>query len=158
MEAVEEGIVKFSFEWWVSFAAIWGGVLATLHVVVAGFKAWVNRPRIYITTNLTGSPEVGNQIAIYSHSPIPINIHGYEIYRKKKWFGKKKNINSSFEDGELINLKIEAHSTKILNFRDQNHFSWSLNTKEEHGALHIKSYIDGRCFAVIKKIRDVAYV
>jgi hypothetical protein len=87
---MEEDIVKFSFEWWVSFAAIWGGVLATFHALVSGIKAWLNRPRIHVTTNFTGSPEIGNQISIYNHSPIPINIYGYEIYRKKNGLVKKR--------------------------------------------------------------------
>lgn len=151
---MEKEIIKFSFEWWVSFAAIWGGGLATLHAAVSTIRAWLNRARIDVITNLTTSADVGNQIVIYNHSAIPINIYGYDIYRKKGWFGKKRGIISSFQDGELMSFKIEPHTSETINFREQYHFSISNKDKEERGKLRMKLYIAGRKFSVIRTLES----
>ncbi len=116
-------------------------------------KAWIDRPRIEVSSNLTTSPEVGNQIAIYNHSSNPINILGWNIYRQKRWPRKHvSDVISSFEDGEMISFKIEPHTNEIMNFREQNHFSSSYKARKDKGALRIKLYIAGRKLPVVKKL------
>lgn len=107
-----------------------------------------------MVTNFTTSAEVGSQIAIYNHSPIPINIYGYDVFRKKGWFGKERGIISSFEDGELMSFKIEPHNSETINFNGQYHFSISNKDKEERGKLRMNLYIAGRRFAVKKTLES----
>ena len=130
--------------------AVWGAFLATVHGAFSLRRVWIDRPKVTVTTSITSCADVGNTVIIHNNSPKRIVILGWNIYYYQKgWFKKKSgDILSSFDDGNLMTVRIESYDSLDLSFEDQYHFSSSISK----GDLYIELHIVGRTSPVVLKL------
>ncbi len=122
-----------------TFVVWWGAGLSTLLAVVKLWEIWRDRFQIEVGYNLTGSPEIGNDLFIRNLTTRPAILCYWELlFCSGLWpFRKYSEISSPGPDA--YDLRIDAHSSVTLGFSGCEHFGWSekaLNGRKIYIRLH----------------------
>ncbi|WP_438462133.1 hypothetical protein [Marinomonas sp. PE14-40] len=134
----------------INYIAWWGAGLSTLLAIIKLWELWQSRFRIDIGYGLTSDEYRGNNIYIRNLSGKPMILSYWELfYRHNFWpFLKDSYILSPEEDA--FDSKIESYSSKTLNFRGPDHFSWGRESLKRR-KIYIRLYVAGRK-PIVKKI------
>lgn len=126
-----------------SFLAWWGAGLSTLLAIVKLWEIWRTRFRIDVGCNLTGSPEIGNELFIRNLMGSPVILSYWQLLRLSgRWpFRTETELTSPEEDAR--DIRIDAHSSLTLTFKDQEHFDWGVNALDGK-SIYIRLWIAGR--------------
>lgn len=134
----------------VDLVAWWGAGLSTLLALVKLWELWRDRFRINIGYNMTGNPDIGNEIHIRNLSGTPAILCYWELfYRSHTWpFTRDKAIDSPGADA--CDIRIDPHSTKTFRFREADHSDWDWKTMKGR-RIYIRLHIAGRQ-PVVKRV------
>jgi hypothetical protein len=121
------------------FIAWWGAGLSTLLAVVKLWEIWRDRFQIDLGCNLTGDPEIGNEIFIRNLTGRPAILCYWELlYCSGSWPCRKYSGISS-PGPDAYDLRVDAHSSTTLGFSETDYFEWSekaLNGRKIYIRLH----------------------
>lgn len=96
------------------------------------------------TIYLLSSPDQGNSITIINSSSVPVLIGHWELVWRKRSFlrPEKRALEEEYDfDGGV--LRIDAHSSLVLNFTDRRYFAWGRDQAVK-GKLWLKLWVSGR--------------
>jgi hypothetical protein len=134
-----------------SLLAMWGAFLSTLLAAVKLWELWRSRLRLDIGYNFTGSEEIGNEIIIRNLSGTPFLITYWELLWRQRTFlhWKQSHLIGPEEDNE--DIKVGAHSSIKLTFREQNHFDWGVSALRGR-TIFVRLHIAGKSRPVLRKV------
>jgi len=102
----------------------WGAILSSILAFIKIAEALDNRFKIGTDYMFRGDPDLGNEICIQNLSGKPVLLTYMELfYKKESWLPFKKKYELWSPEDELLNSKIESHSSKTFNFARGDHFS-----------------------------------
>jgi hypothetical protein len=123
---------------------------------ITGFIAFVlkvwefyrdRRPALTVQKWLTSDPDRGNTLLILNSSKVLATIYSYSLEGVPRTFGsrvwprfKGHNIEFHLEDRHA-NIIVPAYGQYALEFREQDHFDWSMRRKTD---LYLRLWIVGR--------------
>ena len=131
--------------------AVWGAVLSTLLAAVKVWELWKTRVRIEVGYNFSGNESIGNEVIVRNLSGTPLIITYWElIWRQRTQFAwKQSNTIGPEEDND--DIKVGAHSSVKLSFRDANHFDWGVSALG-HRKIFLRLHLAGRSRPILRKV------
>jgi hypothetical protein len=119
--------------------AAWGAILSTLLGAIKLWEIWRDRHRIDVAYSFATDESVGNTISIRNLSGRPLILSYWELLHGTGSWPLKKFEGMQCPDHDIVDCKIDAYSTHLLRFCDENHFAWSskvLKGREIYIRLH----------------------
>jgi hypothetical protein len=129
-------------EWLKSIDAIaaWGAVLST---ILAIREYWKSRLQVKIGFSTASIPDVGNKVMIRNNSNMPIIVTYWEIVFRRFRFLPFSESSCTGPDEYFTDFRIPEHSSKILEFTDQDYFSCSPKALKGR-KLYFRMYVSGK--------------
>lgn len=136
----------------IDYIAWWGAGLSTFLAVIKLAEVWRDRFQIDVGRKLTSDREIGNEIIIRNLGPRPIILGYWELLHVSRvWPLQKFDVFDSSGPG-TIDIKIEAHSSKMFVFSDVDYFSWG-DKYLKGRKIYMRLYIAGRR-PLLKRVYD----
>lgn len=122
-----------------TFLAFWGAGLSTLLATVKLWEIWRDRFQIDVGSNLTGSPELGNEIFIRNLTGHSVILNYWELLYCSGLWPCRKYSEISSPGPDAYDQRIDAHSSTSLVFSEADYFGWNernLNGRKIFIRLH----------------------
>lgn len=130
--------------------AWWGAGLSTLLALLKLWELWRDRFRIDVGHNFTSAAEIGNDIHIRNLSGNPIILCYWELFYRSYWWPFVRDSVIESPDSDAHDIKIEAHSSRTLNFSGMHHFDTGWKSMKRR-RICIRLHIAGRR-PIVKKV------
>lgn len=125
------------------FVAWWGALVSTALAGIRIYELLRDRFRIDVGANLTGDPDVGNEIIIRNLSSYPIILQFWEV----GWLSGYRPFRSftSFvtPEPDAHDHKIDARSSHSIKFTEIHHFDWGIESLDSR-QIYIRLHVVGR--------------
>lgn len=133
--------------------AVWGAALSTLLAVIKICEILKARIRVEVDYNFTSNENIGNEVIIRNLGATPIIATYWEIvWRKRKLFRWEQSFVIDPEQN-TEDMKIGAHSSVTLSFREEQHFSTSPAVLAGR-KIYLRMYLAGRTRPMEKKLYE----
>ena len=126
-----------------SFIAWWGACLSTLLAIAKLWELWRDRFRVSVSYQLTSDREEGNELFIRNLAQHPVILSYWEVVWVSRYWPFRK-FSTLVEPFHLIrDIRIEAHSTFTLEFRNEDYFDWGVDALNGR-RIYIRLHFAGR--------------
>lgn len=131
--------------------AVYAAILSTLLGTLRFGEWWRDRFRIEIAALLRDCPSEGNEIHVRNLAARPIIVTHWQLYWiSGRWpFRSKTGIQAQEYDSP--DIRIDARSTRTLDFRDEDHFDWGA-TAARGRQLYFRLHFAGHRRPVVRRI------
>ncbi len=124
--------------------AVWALVVSigslAVSIVLASIRVYevVQAKRLHLTLSASLNSElfIGNELTIYNSSAIPVTVCFFRlvwIKRPKPAFLRPRQVAHEYTplDHDGCSIKINGWGLVIIEFREEDHFSWGKNLNED---------------------------
>lgn len=135
----------------ISIVAWWGAALSTALGLLKCYEIWRDRFRLEVSGSFTVEPRIGNEIFVRNLSGRGAIITYWEVfYSKGRWPWQNRTITCD-PDPFACDSKLDAYSSVILIFRDQDHFTWAqsfLGRRKIYIRIVLAGHKISRCYCI----------
>ena len=133
--------------------SVWGAALSTILAGTKAWELWRARVRIEVGYNFNSDENIGNDVMVRNLSGTPLIITYWElIWRQRSLLGWKQSGAIGPEPGEdNDDIKVGAHSSIKLSFRESDHFDWGVSTLGRR-KIFLRLHLAGRSKPIWRKV------
>lgn len=131
--------------------ALWGAILSTLLAAIKLSEVWRARLRIEIDPSFTDNEDIGNEIIIRNLGAVPLMITHWELVWRERHFPRWKESSLDNPGEDYGDIRVNAHSSITMQFREQRHFSTSHDVVAGR-KIFIRLFIAGRSRPILRRV------
>ena len=128
---------------WQAILLWWSAVLSTVLAAGRLWEFWRDRFQVEVSYSFADLPEVGNEVLIRNLSATPILLTYWELLWLSGVWPLRSVSNCLTPEYDIGDVRINAHSTKILHFVEADYFDWGAKSLDGR-SIYIRLYIAGR--------------